>query len=164
MSALIDSGSKKNIIGSETWKYLNEMGAKIDKFQKGSDTNFLEYGNKSPLTVVGMVHLNVDISKTNIADKFYIVDGGATTIIGKITAEKLGVLTVELQLSAIKIGEKLNFKQSRELKLIFQLIVLLLQCVNHLDEFPQPTADKIRAVQGFRNPEPLEEIRIFWEL
>lgn len=97
----IDSGSNKNIIGDKTWEFLNKMKADIYDFKSGSSIVFKSYGSNTPLQVIGSFTANLNIFKTNSDEKFYIIKGGQTSLIGKETAIKLGILKLGLPIQNI---------------------------------------------------------------
>lgn len=72
----IDSGSNKNIIGDQTWAFLNKMDAKLSNFEKGSDIIFKAYGNDTPLNVIGSFTANINVRKANSDERFYVIEGG----------------------------------------------------------------------------------------
>jgi hypothetical protein len=60
---LIDSGSKKNIIGLDTWNFLNTMKANVYEFTENNEIKFQSYANKVPLKVIGTFKTNIDVKK-----------------------------------------------------------------------------------------------------
>lgn len=138
----IDSGSNKNIIGDKTWTFLQNMNAKFVNFREGSDIIFKSYGNHEPLNVVGSFTANIDVHKSNSNETIYIIKGGQTSLIGKETAIKLGILKIGFNI--FNVTNEVNIKKLPYIKGI--------QIDIPIDRSVQPVSQSYRRI-----PIPLED-------
>jgi len=96
---LIDSGSTANVVDEDTWKYLKKQ--KIHAMSERSTKRLYPYGAKDPLTSIGKFLATVEIADRQIEAEFIVVKGTGRSILGKETAEKLGILKVGLNVCAV---------------------------------------------------------------
>lgn len=92
---LIDSGSNFNILDEVTWKYLVQSGAKIINQQLHTNKTFRAYATHTPLKVKNVFEAEIGVSDRvpSQISTFYVIEKGERTLLGKITANQLGVLT-----------------------------------------------------------------------
>ena len=93
-NVVIDSGAVANVITKNTWGQLTKSNVKANTCC--SAINLFAYGSDKPLPTLGTFTARVVCNETNrscIAD-FVVVDGCGANLLGKCTAEKLGVLHV----------------------------------------------------------------------
>ncbi|XP_073835818.1 uncharacterized protein [Musca autumnalis] len=97
-TAIIDSGSKYNVVDRENWMDLKSKNVNVIGRQKQTDKTFTAYGGK-PLKLMGLFKAMVQIDgRSTIAD-FYVVDEKGKLLLGRDTAMCLQVL---------KIGNNIN--------------------------------------------------------
>ena len=93
-NVVIDSGVVANVITKNTWGQLTKSNVKASTCSFA--INLFAYGSDKPLPTFGTFTDRVVCNETNrscIAD-FVVVDGSGANLLGKCTAEKLGVLHV----------------------------------------------------------------------
>ena len=96
---LIDSGSQNNIVDDSTWHSLKRQGIDVKNVRNGSDQT--PYGRQaSPLKVLGMFDCTISIKNDSRQVEelatFYVVQGGSQPLLGKTTAQAMGVLVLGL--------------------------------------------------------------------
>lgn len=89
--AIIDSGSKHNLIDESSWKQLKAKGIEVHNKEKGSDVVFRAYGGQT-LDVIGRVDATMEVADRVINTKFYVMKGKGKFLIGRDTAIALGIL------------------------------------------------------------------------
>ena len=93
-NVVIDSGAVANVITKNAWGQLTKSNVKASTCCFA--INLFAYGSDKPLPTFGNFTARVVCNETNrscIAD-FAVVDGSGANLLGKCTAEKLGVLHV----------------------------------------------------------------------
>ncbi|XP_055589952.1 uncharacterized protein LOC129742133 [Uranotaenia lowii] len=142
---LIDSGSAKNILDDRTWAYMQTHGVKVEKFRKKTDQTFRAYGrNSEPLTVDGMFEAVVSVEdagkRVERKDCFYVVQGGSQPLLGRLTATKLGVLSIGLPSMQARVNrivdEKRPFPKIKDLKLRIPIDRTITPVVQHVRRPP----------------------------
>lgn len=105
---LIDSGSTCNVIDKNTWEELKQQGVQVFYTQKRDNRVIQSYANNEPLVVIGEFGAEFRIGDRAINGEVIVIEGKGIPILGKLTAEKLGVLKVGLHVNALsnkKIGK-----------------------------------------------------------
>lgn len=95
---LIDSGSKYNLIDDTTWELMKMRDVKITNERNDTDKRFLAYG-RIPLKVLMAFDAELQIDDDNslkTTTSFYVIEKGQQPLLGKVTAQKLGVLRIGL--------------------------------------------------------------------
>lgn len=96
---LIDSGSTYNLIDDTTWELLKLKEVECHSQRYDTSKRFLAYG-RVPLKLLTVFDAEIeirdgpDVISTNTT--FYVIKGGQQSLLGKVTARKLGVLRVGL--------------------------------------------------------------------
>lgn len=98
--AIIDSGSKCNLIAEETWTWMKTAGIVVENKTKRSDRSFSAYGGYK-LEVLGMFDATLNMVNKYTTAKFYVIKGSGKTLIGRDTAEHLGVLKIAVEVNTI---------------------------------------------------------------
>lgn len=99
ITMLIDSGSKHNLIDDTTWKMMMLQDVRIRNQRYDHDKRFLAYG-RVPLKLITVFDADLEINdggkllQTTAA--FYVIEKGQQPLLGKITAQQVGVLQVGL--------------------------------------------------------------------
>lgn len=89
--AIIDSGSKHNLIDESSWKKLKSKGIVVYNKEKGSDIVFRAYGGQL-LDVIGRFDATIGVADRVTNAKFYVMRGEGKMLIGRDTAITLGIL------------------------------------------------------------------------
>lgn len=113
---LVDSGSKYNIIDGSTYEYLKMNNDKFEKRLKQADRVFSGYAQKQRLHVKGKFSAKIVISDkgrelTTIAD-FYVIPQGHQPLLGRDTAQTLGVLVIGMpseRINNVELQDESNF-------------------------------------------------------
>lgn len=98
LSAIIDSGSKHNIMDYNTWSILKSASVQTISREKRTDKVFKAYGGQV-LTMQGMFEAVIEVNGRQMVASFYVVKEGAKFLLGRDTATALKVL---------KIGESID--------------------------------------------------------
>lgn len=98
ITAVIDSGSKYNIIDGRAWDYLKTNNIQVRNQRKTTDINFSAYGDH-PMTLVGVFEATLKTSKCQMDADFYVFKDCGKVLIGFDTATRMKIL---------KIGECVN--------------------------------------------------------
>ena len=93
-AVLIDSGVSCNVIDQTTWEVLKKKSVQCES--KKSSKKLFAYGQKDPIEVIGtfVPEIVCEISGNGCVDEFTVVKGPGRPLLGKNTAENLGVLRV----------------------------------------------------------------------
>ena len=93
-AVLIDSGTSCNVIDQATWEVLKKKS--IQGESRKSSKKLFAYGQKYPIEMIGtfVSEIVCEISGNSCLDEFTVVKGSGRPVLGKNTAEKLGVLRV----------------------------------------------------------------------
>lgn len=99
ITMLIDSGSKHNLIDDTTWEMMKLQGIHIRNERFDHDKRFLAYG-RVPLKLVTVFDADLEINDAGkllkTSASFYVIEKGQQPLLGKITAQKIGVLQIGL--------------------------------------------------------------------
>lgn len=98
---LIDSGSKCNLLTDKTWESLKNKKIRVCNQIKHPDKIFMPYGKTQPLQVVGSFESDITISGITDQATFYVIQNGTKDLLGKTTAQALGVLRIGLDIYTI---------------------------------------------------------------
>lgn len=97
---IVDSGTTVNMIDTETWEKLkaNRIKCKSEK----TSQKLYAYGSKEPLKLKGKFTTNVSVAGNHsVQAEFYVMDGKGPALLGRHTAEKLGVLKIQVPTQTI---------------------------------------------------------------
>lgn len=99
ITMLIDSGSKHNLIDDTTWELMKLRDVKIYNERYDHEKRFLAYG-RVPLKLVTVFDADLEINDggklLKTSSSFYVIEKGQQPLLGKITAQEIGVLTIGL--------------------------------------------------------------------
>lgn len=94
---MIDSGSKYNVIGEDTWAYLKENGSKLMN-QRATNKRLVAYGQDEPLQIEccfqATLSIEDDTENCSTDATFYVIRGGERTLLGRDSARELDVLVL----------------------------------------------------------------------
>lgn len=103
--AVIDSGSKYNLVSQHDWEYLKKNNVTVTNQRREATVSFKAYGGQS-LAVVGVFSSEIKLGiKTAIAD-FYVVKETGKILIGRDTAMLMGILNINIPVHAIGSDKK----------------------------------------------------------
>ena len=87
---LIDSGATCNIITKRMWNELKQRG--IAGELKGTTKKLYPYGSKEPLACAGVFQARAKAADREVKADFVVVNGHDRGLLGRATAQQLGVL------------------------------------------------------------------------
>lgn len=111
ITMLIDSGSKHNLIDDTTWELMKLRDVIIRNERFDHEKRFLAYG-RVPLKLVTVFDADLEIEdegkmlKTSAS--FYVIEKGQQPLLGKVTAQQLGVLKIGLPSSQNAVISKIE--------------------------------------------------------
>ena len=82
-----------NVIDRDLWEHLKREKIKCET--QLTDKKIYAYGNK-PLSVAGSFKAEIDISGKRQVAEFYVVEETGIALLGKDTAEQLGILKIKV--------------------------------------------------------------------
>lgn len=103
--AIIDSGSKCNLIDESTWQNMKKSNVKVTNKKRESDRSFRAYGGQA-LTVLGTFDAVLQIKNKKVTARFYIIKGKGKLLIGRGTANTLGILKIDFDVNKIDDSEQ----------------------------------------------------------
>ncbi|XP_055543303.1 uncharacterized protein K02A2.6-like [Wyeomyia smithii] len=147
---LIDSGSKHNLIDDTTWELMKLRDVKMTNQRVDTDKRFLAYG-RIPLKLITTfdAELEVDDSGNLLKTKtsFYVIEKGQQPLLGKLTAQKLGLLKIGLpsthSLSVRKIESSKAFPKIKGIKLNIPIDRTVPAVIQPLRRCPIPLLEKV---------------------
>ena len=98
----IDSGTKRNLIPLTKWKELKLKKIQVLNQIQGSDVKLTAYGQSTPLPVRGRFEAKLSLNGQTSRQWFYVVEQGDFSLLGKVAAEKHGVLKTGVGVNAMK--------------------------------------------------------------
>lgn len=93
LKAIIDSGSRYNIMDRGTWNQLKGANVKTISRQKKTEKVFRAYGGQK-LTMVGVFEAVIKVNGREVIASVYVVNEGAKFLLGRDTAMALKVLKI----------------------------------------------------------------------
>ncbi|XP_035901959.1 uncharacterized protein K02A2.6 isoform X2 [Anopheles stephensi] len=104
ITAVIDSGSKYNLISKKTWEEMKLLHIKVTNQRRETALNLKAYGGQ-PLSIIGMFTATISLGTAKTVADFYVVEGDGKTLIGRDTAIYMGILKISIPVNAVE-GEK----------------------------------------------------------
>lgn len=92
--AIVDSGSKYNIVDRETWNDFKAKKIKVVSCNKSVDVSFRAYGGHN-LKFLGMFEATLEANNKQSTAKFYVADETGKVLLGYDTAMSMGILKIE---------------------------------------------------------------------
>lgn len=96
---LIDSGSTHNLIDDATWEIMKLEDVTVHSERFDNSKRFLAYG-RVPLELLTVFDAILEIQdgpdRIQAGATFYVIKGGQQALLGKITAQRLGLLRIGL--------------------------------------------------------------------
>lgn len=147
---LIDSGSKYNLIDDATWSTMNMRNVKANNLRLDTSKKFLAYG-KVPLKLVAVFDAEIEILGTDrklaVDTTFYVIEKGQQPLLGKISAQQLGVLRIGLGSAEVNRVDaaKQHFPYIRDVELTLPIDRSVPPVIQPLRRCPVPLLDKVKA-------------------
>lgn len=140
--AVVDSGSKYNIVDRETWLDLKSKGVQTISRKKEVDTGFRSYGGHK-LKFLGMFEAILRVASKQVRTTFYVADETGKVLIGLDSATQLKIIKIDYDVNNVnKADDKKPFGK------IKGVVVEI------------PIKDNVKAIQQpyRRIPAPLEKL------
>lgn len=103
---IIDSGCKRNLISEKEFIELDRKGMVRFNTRQKCSTKLSAYAANTRLEVKLVFEAQISVGTNNeVLTTFYVVGGGDQLLLGKVTAKKLGVLKVGLEVNRIQTNE-----------------------------------------------------------
>ncbi|XP_053685705.1 uncharacterized protein K02A2.6-like [Sabethes cyaneus] len=142
VSAVIDSGSKYNLLSESNWERLKEKKINVSNQRREASMVFKAYGGQS-LQLIGVFTATVKLSDASLSTEFYVIKGNGKILIGRDTAMAMGVLKIGMPVNKVEVNA-----ESKKLGTIRDIIV----------DIPIK-ADAVPVVQPYRRiPVALEKV------
>ncbi|XP_058838582.1 uncharacterized protein K02A2.6-like isoform X2 [Topomyia yanbarensis] len=150
---LIDSGSKHNLIDDKTWELMKLRDVETTNERKDTAKQFLAYG-KIPLKLITAFDAVLEIDdggnllKTQTS--FYVIEKGQQPLLGKLTAQQLGLLRIGLPsayddtINLVDATRK-SFPKMRGIKLSLPIDRSVPPVIQPLRRCPIPLLQKVKS-------------------
>lgn len=102
---VIDSGSKYNLMDQVTWETLKAGKIVVEDQRKYTDKTFKAYGGHT-LEIVGVFMAVIEIGPRTENVEFYVIKGTGKLLIGRDTAERLGILKISCTVGKVDSTEE----------------------------------------------------------
>lgn len=99
-SAMIDSGSKYNLLSESIWITLKARRVVVSKQTKEVSKVFKAYGGNE-LPVIGAFTATIQLGEQSGSAEFYVVQGSGKILIGRDTATAMGVLKISTSVNKV---------------------------------------------------------------
>ena len=145
--SLIDSGATCNVVSQQTWDYLKQRGIRCES--RKSAKALFAYGGTEPLPTLGTFTADVMLSGSSngcTAD-FVVVKSNGGTLLGRGTAEKLGVLHIS-PFEANNLSGRAECDIRERYSSLFPGVGLLkgYELKLHIDDTVKPVAQHVRRI------------------
>lgn len=100
--AIVDSGSKYNIVDRDTWNDLKAKKVQVVSCNKTVDVSFRAYGGHN-LKFLGMFEAILEVNNKQVTVKFYVADENGKVLLGYDTAMAMGILKIEYNVNNIEL-------------------------------------------------------------
>ncbi|KXJ77560.1 hypothetical protein RP20_CCG007211 [Aedes albopictus] len=147
---LIDSGSKYNLIDDATWSTMKMRNVQASNIRFDASKKFLAYG-KVPLKLIAVFDAEIEILGTDrklaVDTTFYVIEQGQQPLLGKLTAQQLGVLRIGLgSIEGDRVAvTKQHFPFIRDVELTLPIDRSVPPVIQPLRRCPVPLLDKVKA-------------------
>lgn len=101
IKAVVDSGSKYNIVDRDTWTELKAKNIQTTIRQKEVDIGFIAYGGH-PLKFLGMFEATIKVANKQMSAKFYVANELGKMLLGFETATALNILKIGHEINQIE--------------------------------------------------------------
>lgn len=104
VQAVVDSGSKFNVVDRETWCDLKARNIPTLKKTKDVDIGFRAYEGYQ-LKFLGMFEATIQVADKQIVGKFYVADETGKLLIGWESATALKILKIDYEVNNLEAGQ-----------------------------------------------------------
>ena len=98
INVIVDSGASVNIIDAKLWESLKKQ--KITCKSEITTKKLYAYGTDKPLVLLGkfstVIAVQRDCKSRKVYADFYVLKGAGPALLGRETAEQLGILSIEV--------------------------------------------------------------------
>lgn len=91
LTVVVDSGAASNLAGEDVCRLLQGKGISLERTAK----RLFAYGSKTPLDLAGEMDVTFTCNGVSVRAILYIFRGKSATLLGLVTATKLGVLCIQ---------------------------------------------------------------------
>lgn len=102
VSAVIDSGSKYNLLSQSNWEQLKLKKVVVSNQRREAPMLFKAYGGQS-LQLIGVFTATVKLGNSSESAEFYVVKGDGKILIGRDTALAMGVLKIGIPVNEVEV-------------------------------------------------------------
>lgn len=100
LQMIIDSGASCNVVDKQLWEKLKLQ--KIKCQSKKCEKILYGYGNSNPLKTIGTFVAEICTRDRQITAEFVVIEGQGQPLLGKDSAEQLGVLKLGHEINTVK--------------------------------------------------------------
>lgn len=115
INVVIDSGASCNVVDDKTWSFLKSRKIKVIDSEAGSSKVIRAYAHATPLVVLGSFRAAVYAGGKSKEAKFYVIENGKRSLLGRKTAIELGVLKLGFEVNMV--NEKQPFPKMRGIQI-----------------------------------------------
>lgn len=105
VSAVIDSGSKYNLLGQSIWEHLKNLKVIVSNQHRKVSMVFKAYGGQS-LPLIGAFSATIKLGSVSESAEFYVVKGDGKILIGRDTAMAMGVLKIGIPVNNMEVDSE----------------------------------------------------------
>ncbi|XP_055525274.1 uncharacterized protein K02A2.6-like isoform X2 [Wyeomyia smithii] len=104
VSAVIDSGSKYNLLSQSNWEQLKGNKVVVLNQRREAPMEFKAYGGQS-LPLIGAFNAILKVGTANTVAENYVVEGNGKILIGRDTATSMGVLKISAPVNEVEANQ-----------------------------------------------------------
>lgn len=105
VSAVIDSGSKYNLLSQSNWEQLKSDKVIVSNQRREAPMEFKAYGGQS-LPLIGAFNAMLKVGTVSTMVEFYVVKGNGKILIGRDTATSMGVLKISAPVNEVEANQE----------------------------------------------------------
>ncbi|XP_055615270.1 uncharacterized protein LOC129761559 [Toxorhynchites rutilus septentrionalis] len=105
ISAVIDSGSKYNLLSEIIWQQMKSKKVVVNNQTREVSKIFKVYGGQE-LVVLSAFTATIKVGERITSAKFYVVKGNGKILIGRDTATVMGILKIDAAVNEINAEDK----------------------------------------------------------
>lgn len=102
VSAVIDSGSRYNLLSQTNWEQLKDKKVIVSNQRREATMVFKAYGGQS-LSLIGVFTATIKLGNLSETADFYVVKGTGKILIGRDTAMAMGVLKIGVPVNEVEV-------------------------------------------------------------
>ncbi|XP_062533293.1 uncharacterized protein K02A2.6-like isoform X1 [Armigeres subalbatus] len=105
VSAVVDSGSKYNLLSQSHWNELKEKKVIVSNQRREAPITFKAYGGQA-LPLIGVFTATIKMGDAAESAEFYVVGGNGKILIGRDTAISMGILKIGVPVNEVETNTK----------------------------------------------------------